>query len=390
MRLVGRELAEEFVFIDRAAQGVAYGAEPVHGSPGQDAHIVLVVADHHRHLGNGSVEKGVVEILCQDLPVRMRGQHHEALPVGRVLARNAENSLGGGGAHLLEGRQAGVVHQGFPLVVVERLRDVVRRSKAAEADPAAALDDGLGQEVLRQRGDKECLHAHRSGALAKDGDVVRVAAESGDVVMNPLQGGDLVHGAVVPGLALFGRQFGVAQEAEGTQPVVDGHEDHPAACPGVTVHGHFMAVSVHVSASVDPHGYGQPGRFLADRTRGRPDIQVQAVFTLLRRAFPVELVPVERPRGVARLPGNGAEVGALPHSLPGRDGLRGLPAEVPHRRCRIGNPLINNDFAGIAEDPFDLSAGDGKNRISGCATGGHEQAAEQEEGSFFHIIQRYE
>ena len=66
-------------------------------------------------------------------------------------------------------------------------------------------------------------HGQATGRLARDRDVVRVAAERADVVLHPAQGGLLVHQPVVAGRAAGPRrQRRVGEEAERAEPVVDG------------------------------------------------------------------------------------------------------------------------------------------------------------------------
>ena len=66
-------------------------------------------------------------------------------------------------------------------------------------DPAAAgLHDGLLVEALGALGVASSASVLiAAGALAEDGDVLRVAAEGRDVPLHPLQRRDLVHQAVV-------------------------------------------------------------------------------------------------------------------------------------------------------------------------------------------------
>ena len=80
---------------------------------------------------------------------------------------------------------------------------------------------------------------------------MRVAAEAGDVALHPAQGGLLVHQAVVTRLAVRVGQRRVRQEAERTEPVVDGDHGY-AVChqPGGIV---VIAFAGHQRAAVDPH-----------------------------------------------------------------------------------------------------------------------------------------
>ena len=187
--------------------------------------------------------------------------------------------------------------------------------------------------------------------------------------MDPLERGDLVHHAVVAGLALLGRQFGMGQEAEGAQAVVDGDEDDAPLRPFVSVHGHFVAVAVHESAAVDPEGDGKAGFRLADGLCGGPYVQVQAVLAGLRRSFPVELVAVEGAGRVAGLPGDGTERVAGADSFPRRHWLRGLPAEVAHGRGGIRDAFEDGDLGVFGGDALDFPAGNGDDGDSGRACG---------------------
>jgi hypothetical protein len=70
----------------------------------------------------------------------------------------------------------------------------------------------------------------RARGLAEDRHPARVAAEGADVVLHPAQGGLRVGQGQGPraGRALLGAEGGVGDEAERTQPVVDGDHDDVA------------------------------------------------------------------------------------------------------------------------------------------------------------------
>ena len=201
--------------------------------------------------------------------------------------------------------------------------------------------------------------------------------------MDPLERGDLVHHAVVAGLALLGRQFGVGQEAEGAQAVVDGDEDDAPLRPFVSVHGHFVAVAVHECAAVDPEGDGKSGFRLADGLGRGPDVQVQAVLALLRCPFPVELVAIEGTGRIAGLPGDAPERVAGTDAFPRLHRLWCLPAEAAHGRGGIRDAFEDGDLGVFGGDALDLPAGNGDDGDSGRA-GGQERNEGQCDQFVFH------
>ena len=259
MGLIGGKLPQELIFVHGAAQGVAQGAEAVYGFSSQAAHIVFVVADHNGHLRNGAVKERLFEALSDYFTVR----------VGHEPALHGANLIGGGFTHGGEGGEPGAVHGGLAHGV--KLCLGAFRGESAGRESAAALDDGSGHDVLGEGRDQQRLHAHGAGALSKHGNLGRVSAKDCDVVLHPLQGGRLVHGAVVAALALLSRELGVAQESEDAQAVVDGNQDNVSLGPFVSVHGYFIAVSIHIGAAVDPQGHRQLG-VLAQRLCRGPDV----------------------------------------------------------------------------------------------------------------------
>jgi hypothetical protein len=95
----------------------------------------------------------------------------------------------------------------------------MRRRKRSEA-PVETVGGGGGEEPDR---------GVRPGAVADDGDVLRVAAETGDVLLHPLERGDDVLEAEVGGVRKHAPVLGEREPAERAEPVVQGHPDGAAA-----------------------------------------------------------------------------------------------------------------------------------------------------------------
>jgi hypothetical protein len=99
------------------------------------------------------------------------------------------------------------------------------------------------------------------------------------------------------------------------------------------VHGHERAAAVHEAAAVNPHH----DRQLLRRPLGRTtDVQHEAVF----RRWRAEGCRVTRERQLRAV---AAVRGRAPHARPGRDGLRGTPADVADWRCRERDALERAD-----------------------------------------------
>ena len=230
------------------------------------------------------------------------------------------------------------------------------------AESHAALQHGPGDHPLCQGACEQGLDAHAPGALAEEGDVLRIPAEGGDVLPHPGEGRDLVQDAVVAadGAAVLslrlGGQPGMGQKAHGPQAVVDGDQDHAPSAVSRAVELLLVAEAAHKGAAVDPEGHGQP--CIPAFGRG-PDIQIEAVLAdgglidgLVVKFFSVEGIGealLHAAVGKAR-----CGVDALPAL--GRHGP--VPAQLPHRGLRVGDPqkqgvtllLQSLDFSVFARD----------------------------------------
>ena len=80
----------------------------------------------------------------------------------------------------------------------------------------------------------------------------RIAAKSGDVLPHPCERGDLVHQSVVArGDAIFGRELRKGQEAQRSEPVFHGHDDHALVRQWGQVERLLMRAPGSVAASVE-------------------------------------------------------------------------------------------------------------------------------------------
>ncbi len=148
--------------------------------------------------------------------------------------------------------------------------------------------------------------------------------------LHPPQSRDLVEQTVVAGHPLGGlrRQGRVSQEAQRTQPVVDGHHHHALGSQVLSaVDGHRARTGLE-AAPVDPHHDREP---LVGRLRRRPHVEVETVF--VGRAD----VEVEE-LALSRLRARGSERGAGQRLGPRCHGLRRLstadrPPAARRREC---------------------------------------------------------
>src|SRR5699024_707392 len=86
---------------------------------------------------------------------------------------------------------------------------------------------------------------------SRKGDVARVAAEGCDVLAHPAQRGYLVQQTRIGGSGIFGPKQGAqVEEAERTEPVVDGDDDGPAARDPGALPGHVDPGAVVKAATV--------------------------------------------------------------------------------------------------------------------------------------------
>ncbi len=84
---------------------------------------------------------------------------------------------------------------------------------------------------LRERRSHLRADGKRTGRLAEDGDVVRVAAKGRDVALHPLDSRQFVEQPVVAGrvVGILRGQFRGGEETENAQPVIHGDNQHAFA-----------------------------------------------------------------------------------------------------------------------------------------------------------------
>ena len=105
---------------------------------------------------------------------------------------------------------------------------------------ASALHDGAPEEPFRSRHAQKRGHAESSGGLPEDGDGARITTKGRNVVVHPSQGSQLILDAPVSDQPVGVGQVPVTQEAQRTEPVVDGHH-------------HGVAVAHQLPAPVEEH-----------------------------------------------------------------------------------------------------------------------------------------
>ena len=196
------------------------------------------------------------------------------------------------------------------------------------------------EEILGERARLQRRHRRRARGLARYRDVVGIAAELRNVALDPLQRGDLIEKTVVARRAMgrLGRQFGMREEAQRADAVVEIDEDD--ALFGevfAAVHRHPAGAEGEAAAvDVDDH------RQLCSGLRGpaRPHVEVEAI--LARRLLAEIMIDVMASQHLDAF--RGLAVGVI-DALPWRDRLRLAPAQVADRRRREGHAKIGADAA---------------------------------------------
>ena len=162
----------------------------------------------------------------------------------------------------------------------------------------------------------------------------------------------------------------MGKEAEHSETVVDGHEDHALACPGLRVELRLGTPAFAVTAAVDPESHRELGVGLA-RSRS-PDVEVETVFTVRGLGAIAPLGGVAA-LIVNRLVAGMSEPVADLHSLPRNHRLRCLPPEFVNRRCRIRDATVNVHTFTLRKYALNLSAFNGEDRILRCRIAAYER-----------------
>ena len=179
----------------------------------------------------------------------------------------------------------------------------------------------------------------------------------------------------------FRSQVGMGHKTEDAETVVDGHEHD-------TVGGEFLAVELRlgapaftVAAAVDPVSDGEFRIRIAGC--GRPDVQVQAVFTALGL---LAISPLgEITAGIVDgLVAGMAEAVGDEDAVPRHDGLRFLPPEIADGRSGIRNAPVHGHAGDVRGDALDLAAFDGQDRAGFLSRTGSKQHGRKENDDFFH------
>ena len=210
-----------------------------------------------------------------------------------------------------------------------------------------AVQDGAVEQPACGRGAEQGAHRGRTGRLAEDGDVARVAAEGPNVAGYPLQRGDPVLDGEVAARA------GVVEEAERAEPVVERHHGHAALDERTAVPVRHGRRPVEEAAAVDP----DHDRLAGLRVQGgRPDVEVEAVLARGR---------AEVRAGVDGLDRGVAEVRRVAHAVPGGGWLGRGPAQWAHRRGgkRQASEAVGTVFVPATNDSL-LDADLGHGRFS--------------------------
>ena len=193
--------------------------------------------------------------------------------------------------------------------------------------------DNLLEILLRAFEQRLHSHACAAGRFTPDGHVIRVSAEGCDILMHPLQGHLLVQQTQVLGvrIVLAVRKMGQMQETQDAQSVLEGNEDdiRILLCQVGTVKQIHSGSSGNEGAAVNPH---QDGFLLPRLIIGLPNIQIQAVFTLIRNDGFI-------------LAGSFGEIKGFIYAFVRHKTYRSLPTQAANRLLRYErNTLVGNDI----------------------------------------------
>lgn len=136
------------------------------------------------------------------------------------------------------------------------------------------MEKTLGRGHGEQRADFAA-----SAGLAENRDVIGIAAELGDVPIHPAKGmHDVEHAYFARGSEIRAAQLRQIEEAEGVQPVINGHYNHVAAAAEIgSIFAGTRSRAVLKMSAVAPEHHGALAPIVEG---GRPDVQHQAIFAL--------------------------------------------------------------------------------------------------------------
>ena len=153
-----------------------------------------------------------------------------------------------------------------------------------------AVEDGARESTVGSGRGHQRTHVGGAGGLTKDGDALRIAAETLDVAAHPVEPEDLIGEAQIGGVR-FRKQGGVRQIAERAESEFDGH-DHDVVCrQAIALEGDVPdgssevdAAAVrragHVASTVQEHHDWQRPR----PSLRCPDVDGEAVLYAVHRA----------------------------------------------------------------------------------------------------------
>src|ERR1700759_2241112 len=133
------------------------------------------------------------------------------------------------------------------------------------------------EKPLRQWRGHQGADRERSGALSKDGYVLRVAAKLPDVFVDPFERGDHVHETIVSrGPVRLFRQVSRGQKSEYAKAIVDGDENDILQRKEVAIVTGLIAGPTVITTTVNPKHHRQIR--LAGRGGRRVHIEEEAIF----------------------------------------------------------------------------------------------------------------
>src|SRR5207245_1399170 len=177
----------------------------------------------------------------------------------------------------------------------------------------STVHDGPLEQSPRAGRDEMSQDRKCAGGLARDRDVLGVAAKTGNVALDPSQGRLLVHLAVVAGRTAGGcSKRRVREPAEGAQTVVDG--DYHYTVLGQLHAVEASSVTLRPAPAVDPDDHWSTVPVFAVQRCG-VDVEEQTVFAERRRRKRRQL-----------LRATGTELRSVTDTLPWGHRVIGTPA----------------------------------------------------------------
>lgn len=187
------------------------------------------------------------------------------------------------------------------------------------------LKNGTVKEADGKRRSDEIADVECAGRLARDGDLMGVAAKLDDVPLHPVERGELIELTIISGAMFrgFSGELRCSVKPKDSQAVVDADDDDAMAREGFAKR-RPLAGAFSIAAAMDPY----ENRQLRTRSEVRcPDVEEEACFVSGHTGFAEHL----RQPSAGGLGARGAVRFCMKCVTPGGGGLRRTPAKISYR-----------------------------------------------------------